>query len=72
MSNVTKRKFSEVMPSFGDYFCFVDPTPDEPDRWLIGWRTVHEIVIEGMDNIPIDDPNLTDWYPLPEIPKICD
>jgi hypothetical protein len=62
---VVAVRFTERLPE-SRWFVFVDP--EDPDRWVIGWKDWYHIREEGGSNYRHDDPRLTWWYPLPDVP----
>jgi hypothetical protein len=66
LENTSVKCFSEEMPDCR-WFAFVDP--EDPDRWIVGWKDSYHIREEGGSSYRHNDPRLTWWYPLPNIPK---
>ena len=59
------KRFSDEMPTC-KWFVFVDPL--DPERWVVGWKDTYHIREEGSFSYRHDDPRLTWWYPLPDVP----
>ena len=48
------------------WFVFVDPA--DPGRWAIGWLDVYHVRIEGEESYRRDNPRLTKYVELPDVP----
>lgn len=59
--------FENALPPMGSFFCFVCPV--QGDRWEVGWKDAYHYRVEGAESYRHDDPRLTYWFPLPDIPK---
>jgi hypothetical protein len=64
---VVMTRFSEQMPTNNRWFVFIDP--EDTSRWVIGWMDWYHIREEGGASYRHNDPRLTWWYPLPDVPS---
>jgi hypothetical protein len=63
---IVMTRFSDKMPDCR-WFVFVDPLDSQ--RWVVGWKDTYHIREEGHFSYRHDDPRLTWWYPLPDVPS---
>jgi hypothetical protein len=63
---VVMTRFSDRLPECR-WFAFIDP--EDTSRWIIGWKDWYRIREEGGASYRHNDPRLTWWYPLPDVPS---
>lgn len=67
MNDVAVTRFSDRLPECR-WFVFIDP--EDTSRWIVGWKDWYHIREEGGASYRYNDPRLTWWFPLPDVPSL--